>query len=160
MVAGFTQMSRSRPGERAQAAKRWAEIYDSYARAAITANGGVLIFTGTEKTKLEAALLPAFLAPMGIGAAVAAAWGAGLAAYWGAPPIISTPAPIPVPPFVAPGLTLPPVGVPAVIAGLTTLYAVPSSSDSAFASAQASLLDACTRTVLVLFAPGGTFPLV
>lgn len=160
MEAGFLSLSRNKPQDRPTVARKWAEIYDSYAQAALTANGGKFLFTGSEKSKLEGLLLPAVMLPMGVPATLAAAWVAGLTAYWGGPPVTTTPAPIPVAPFTVPGISAPPIGAPALLAGLTALYLTPSSTESVFAQSHAQLLDACTRTVLVTFAPGGAFPIV
>lgn len=160
LIQGFLALAKNKPKDRVKAAQEWARIYDEYAQAAMTANGGKLIFTGTERAKLQAVLMVPMLLPVGLPPTLAASWGAGLAAYWGAPPILTTPAPIPVAPFTVPGICVPPIGIPVLIPALTALYAIPAGPEEVFAVQQATLLDACTRTVLVTFAPGGAFPLI
>lgn len=160
MVQGFLSLAAKPPKDRPTVAKMWAQYYDAYAQLAVTANGGAFIFTGQEKTLLEATLLPALLLPIGVPATAAAAWGIGLTAYWGAPPVLTTPAPIPVPPFTLPGIAAPPIGVQDLVEALTALYLIPASPAPAFAAAQAAALDLCTRTVLVTFGPGGPFPIL
>lgn len=149
MKLAFSALARNKPKDRATVARKWAEAYDSYASLALTANGGTFIPTG-RKSVLEATLLAVLSIPVGVPAAVAAAWGAGLTAYWVGNPF--TPGAVPNPPFVLPGVALPPVGVPALIGTLTALY-LTKDSDDGFAASQAAALDACTKTVIVMFGP-------
>lgn len=147
MQAAFRQLFETKPRDRFELADKWSTIYDSYASQALTANGGVVIAAG-KKQAMQGVLIATLQIPIGVPAAVAAAWGAGVTAYWGGTPF--TPGAVPNPPFVLPGVATPPAGTPALIAALTAIYLKTDSADG-FAAAQASALDACTRTVLVAF---------
>lgn len=147
MKSAFRALFDSKPKNRVELAQKWAAAYDSYASQAITGNGGSVIAAG-KKSALEGVLLGVLSVPIGVPAAVAAAWGAGLTAYWGGTPF--TPGAVPNPPFTLPGVATPPVGVGALIPALTAIYLKRDSEDG-FAESQATALDACTKTVLVLF---------
>jgi hypothetical protein len=147
MKAAFLALSQNKPKDRAEVARKWAAAYDSYASLAMTGNGGSVIAAG-KKSALEATLLGVLSIPIGVPAVVAAAWGAGMAAYWGGTPF--TPGAVPNPPFVLPGVATPPPGIAALIPALTAIYLKEDSADG-FAGAQAAALDACTKTVIVLF---------
>jgi hypothetical protein len=149
MKSAFEALQKDKPKDRAKVASKWAEAYDSYASQAITGNGGSFIPTG-KKSALEGILLGVLSIPVGVPATVAAAWGMGLLAYWGGTPF--TPGVVPNPPFTLPGVAAPPIGIAALIAALTPLYAA-HQSESEFADSQATALDTCTKTVLVLFGP-------
>lgn len=151
MTAAFLSLYSTKPKDRAEVAQKWAQAYDSYASLAITPNGGSAVTVGRQQA-LQATLYAVLSIPIGIPATVAAAWGAGLTAYWSGLPF--TPAAVPNPPFTLPGVAAPPPGVGALIPVLTAIYSK-TSSESVFASEQAAALDACTRTVVVLF---GGFP--
>ena len=149
MKQAFEALQKDKPKDRAKVAAKWAEAYDSYASQAITGNGGSFIPTG-KKSALEGILLGVLTIPVGIPATVAAAWGMGLLAYWGGNPF--SPGAVPNPPFMLPGVAAPPIGIPAMIAALTARYAG-HQSESDFADQQATALDTCTKTVLVVFGP-------
>lgn len=134
----YKALSAPFPTQGLSAAKKIAEAYDKYAA---TASAGPYIFVrkGTEPGLMVAALAPALAAPMGTGATVAGALASGLAAYWtGAtfPPAVSTA------PVVA--------GLPVLTAGLTILFSVPNNPLKVVVDTASALLDACTRTVLVV----------
>jgi hypothetical protein len=147
LKSDFRAVFDSKPKDRSELAQRWAAAYDSYASLAITGNGGNIIAAG-KKSVLEATLLGVLSIPIGVPAVVAAAWGAGLLAYWGGTPF--TPGVVPNPPFTLPGVAVPPVGIAALIPALTAIY-LKTDSEDGFADAQATALDICTKTVLVLF---------
>ena len=147
MKSDFRALFDSKPKDRPELAKKWAAAYDSYASLAITGNGGSVIAAG-KKSALESVLLATLSTPIGIPAAVAAAWGSGLLAYWGGTPF--TPGAVPNPPFTLPGVAAPPTGIAALIPVLTALYLAKNSEDD-FADQQATALDTCTKTVIVLF---------
>lgn len=147
MKSEFLRLFNEKPKNRSELAQKWATIYDSYASQAITGNGGSVIPVG-KKQALQATLTAVLQTPIGVPAVVAAAWGAGLLAYWGGTPF--TPGAVPNPPFTLPGVATPPAGAAALIAALTAIYLKTDSADG-FADAQATALDACTKTVLVAF---------
>lgn len=147
MKSDFRALFDSKPKDRAELAKKWAAAYDSYAQSAATGNGGSVIAAG-KKSALEATLLGTLSTPVGVPAAVAAAWGTGLLAYWGGTPF--TPGSVPNPPFTLPGVAIPPTGIGALIPALTALYSAENSEDD-FADKQATALDTCTKTVMVAF---------
>lgn len=147
MKSDFRKLFDSKPKDRQELADKWATAYDSYASLAITGNGGSVIAAG-KKSALQAALLSVLSIPIGVPAAVAAAWGTGLLAYWGGTPF--TPGAVPNPPFTLPGVAAPPIGISALIPALTAIYLAKNSEDD-FADQQATALDTCTKTVLVMF---------
>lgn len=149
MKSDFLALHKNKPKDRATVAQKWAAAYDKYASMAMTGNGGSVIAAG-KKSALEGILMGVLTIPVGVPATVAAAWGLGLTAYWGGTPF--TPGAVPNPPFMLPGVAAPPIGVPALIAALTAIYLKEDSEDS-FADAQATALDTCTKTVLVVFGP-------
>lgn len=143
----FRQLFDSKPKDRAELADKWATAYDSYASLALTGNGGSVIAAG-KKQALQGILTATLQTPIGVPAAVAAAWGSGLLAYWGGTPF--TPGAVPNPPFTLPGVAIPPTGIGALIPALTAIYSKTDSEDG-FADAQATALDTCTKTVMVAF---------
>lgn len=149
MTSDFRAIFDSKPKNRAELAQKWAAAYDGYASQASTGNGGSIIAAG-KKSALEGVLLATLSTPIGVPAAVAAAWGSGMLAYWGGTPF--TPGAVPNPPFTLPGVAAPPLGIAALIAALTAIYSKTDSEDG-FADAQATALDTCTKTVLVVFGP-------
>jgi len=151
MKSDFEALQDSKPKDTAELAKKWAAAYDSYASGASTGNGGSVINAG-KKSGLESTLKGALGTPEtpGIPAKVAAGWATGLLAYWGGTPF--TPGSVPMPPFQLPGVAAPPLGLGALVPALTALYSKENTA-SGFADEQASALDDCTKTVLVLFGP-------
>jgi hypothetical protein len=147
MKSAFRALFDSNPRSRAEVAQKWAAAYDSYASAASTSNGGTIIPAG-RKSALEGVLMGALSTPIGVPAVVAAGWAAGMLAYWGGTPF--TPGAVPNPPFTLPGVATPPVGTGALVAALTAIYLRTDSADG-FAEAHSVALDACTKTVVVLF---------
>jgi hypothetical protein len=147
MKSDFRALFDTKPKDRSELADKWATAYDSYASLAITGNGGSVIAAG-KKSALQGILMGVLSTPVGVPAAVAAAWGTGLLAYWGGTPF--TPGAVPNPPFTLPGVAAPPLGISALIPALTALYSTSNSEDD-FADQQATALDTCTKTVIVLF---------
>lgn len=138
MQSGFLKLQSNMPKDRPATAKKWAEIYDSYASGA-QANGIPGLVLG-RKQVLEGILLPALMLPAGLPPVIAAAWSAGLVAYWGGV-------------LFGPGVAAPPPGAAALIPALTALLLVPTNTPEFFALQLSTLLDVATKTVIVVFPP-------
>jgi len=147
----LTMATTARPQSPSEAANKIASIYESYASLGMAGGAFPLIAPGPGRAAMATPLAAAFSIKPGVPATVAQALGAMVVAYWSGA-TFATP---------APGVAAPPVAVPALIAGVTALLAVPNNPAPVFASQLALLLDACTRTVLVTFAlPPFTLPVV
>lgn len=130
----------------ADAAARWANAYNTYA---LSAMAGLYPFvpTGLETGKMLAVLTPAFAVSTGTAATMAAAITGGVSAYWAGA-------------FFAPAIAAVPLGALALTTGLTATFSRPSNTAPALALELATLLDACTRTVIATNpATGETYPL-
>ena len=128
-----------KPQSGVAAAQAWVDLYSNYAQLGMAGGAFPLIAPGPGKAAALAPLVAAFLMPVGVPAVVAAALGGLVTAYW-------TGATFATPP---PGIALPPVGLVAFIPAATALLSNKDNSADAFASQLATLLDTCTRTVIV-----------
>lgn len=124
-----------------QAANKLAGAYNTYA---LTAMAGPYPFVpkGTEQSSMEAPIAAALASGLGPGAAVAAGIASGVALYWTGglfPPAVSAP----------------PVAIPALQAGLTTLLSLNNNSLEVTASTMAALLHTCTISTIAVDASTG-----
>lgn len=132
------------PTTAAAAAAQFAGAYHSYASAAVA---GVVPVTLSplQKEALAAAILPALAPATGNAATLAAAITAGVTAYWAAG--IGT--------AVAGAVVVPPVGVTALPAALSAVFALNGQPASTACLAIATALHTCTLTTTATF-PGAT----
>lgn len=139
------QFHSARISGRLDVARALADTYSQYALTASSAYG-LFVPTGTEKLRLESILAAALVPSAGAATAVAVAWGTGIQAFWtGA--VFGT----------GVGSVVP--GVPVMVGSLTALLTNPLNTAESAAATMASLIDAGTRTLLIV-GPGGPVPVV
>lgn len=143
MVPTFVDLALNYPNIPEDSARKMASAYDSYAKAAI-ALGGTPIFTGSEKSALESALMPAFKNNRSVIATYANAWYQGIVAYW--TPVLWTP---------PPGYAIGAVTVPPAATITSLLVSTMSAPNEApvWAQSQATALHAGVAGVMIV-----TFP--
>ena len=155
MVSGFLEIAKNPPPSPAEAAKRYAKVYNSYAQTAM-ALSALPVFTGLEVIALQESLFAAMANPAaGLPATLALAWGAGLVAYWNAPPVAFVGAQTGT---VLQAATALAIAVPA----LTAIFAIPlnTAQTCALGMATARILATRTITVTLVPPPGTVAPLL
>jgi hypothetical protein len=136
---GLVTLMTSKPSTAGESAKRIAKLYAAYTATAV-AGPTKPIFTGSEATVMEAALLGAFANTTGIPLAAAQAFGQGFLAFWMSPPVAF-----------AGGGTGVPIFVPApmLVSQLMTAFPAPGGTETLSANKLATCLDTATRAILV-----------
>lgn len=129
-----------KPPDPFTAASKIAAAYRDYAGQGL-ALGMSLVAPGPGVATMDASLGSAFSVLPGLPPVVAAGYGVMVTAYWAGATF--SPSPLP-------GIAAPPIALPALIATLSALLAVPNTAELHAASV-ATALDVCTRTVLVTF---------
>lgn len=141
MQSALLRLSQTaRPSDPATAAREFVSAYQSYA-AAGQAAGFPLATPGPGAAAMSAPLIAAYSMPLGTPPVVAQAVVAAVVAYWSGAV------------FAGGGIAAPPVAAPALLSGVSGLLAAGNNPAEVYAAQMATLLDACTRSVLVTF-PG------
>lgn len=139
LKSSLVRLGTNRPPSYVDAAKRFAQAYDSYAKGAMaTATGIPFTPTGAESSKFLSAILPAFSNQKGNPAAMASAFSTAIVAYWTGT-------------FFGTGVVTPPVGAAVLQTALLGVFLNNQNPLDAAMQQIASALDACTRTTIVTF---------
>lgn len=129
------------PKNPAIAAQKLAKAYEAYASQA-TGAGLPVSLTGSEVTRLQAAILPAIASPLlGLPPIFGAAWQVGITAFWIAPPVLFGPGLVTVPP------------APTIVLGVTASVLAPKPA-KLWALAMATALHSGVAGVMQVTIPG------
>lgn len=141
LEAGLLKVFKAQKGLSASdAAKGWADAYDSYAKMA-TAGGIPAVLTGAEALGLEKKLFAVLSAPKtAVPGKIALAWATGVVSFWSAPPVSFGPGKVAV---AAAALSI-------ITPGLSSVFANTKITAEGCAAQMASTLDSATKTILVL----------
>lgn len=142
LQSAFYRLSTTeKPGSPMEAAQKIASAYEQYASTAL-AGPGLLVAPGPGRAVMEQPLAAAFSVLPGLPPVVAAGYAAMVTSFWAAASFVSP---------AGPGIAAPPAGVGALIPALTAFFSVPGNPVELYSLQVATVLDACTRTVLVTY---------